>query len=113
MTFGRWWSFISISTRRNSTSCPSVNPAICTGAFGAPSAALASVFVDNDLVFLLVIVGDAVASDAIGDVGSGVSGRAAPDGPSSTSPGSETVMLLSVRSISPSWSRGRSVSSIC
>ena len=114
MTFGRWWSFVSLSTRRNSTSCPSVNPAICTAACGAPSAALAfPVFVGSVMVFLLVIVGDAVSSDAVGDVGSGVSGLAAPDGPSSASPSSETVMLLSVRSISSSLSRGRSVLSVC
>ena len=34
LTFGRWWSLVSLSTHRNCTSCTSMNPAICTGASG-------------------------------------------------------------------------------
>ena len=80
LSFGRWWSFVSRSTLRNSTSCPSMNPAICTGACRAFSTVLPSpVFVGSDLVFRLPVMIDAgyVSSDLSGNPGSGVPGLAA------------------------------------
>ena len=80
MTLGLWWSFVSLSTLRNSTSCPSVNPATCTDTGGTFSAVLAPpVFVGSDMVFRLVILAGSVSSDTAGDVGSGIPGLAAPD----------------------------------
>ena len=64
------------------------------------------------MVFLLVWAGDAVSSDSAGDSGSGVSGLGALAGPcvwSSASPKSDTLISLSVRSISPSLPRGAAV----
>ena len=64
------------------------------------------------MVFLLVWAGHAVSSDPAGDGGSGVSGLGALAGScvwSSASPRSDTVMSLSVRSISSSLSRGAAV----
>ena len=63
-------------------------------------------------MFLLVWAGEAVSSDPAGDGGSGVSGLGALAGScvwSSASPRSDTLILLSVRSISPSLSRGVAV----
>ena len=104
MTLGLWWSFVSLSTLRNSTSCPSVNPATCTDAGGAFSAVLAPpVFVGSDMVFRLVMVAGSVSSDTAGNVGSGVSGLAAPDSckeSSSASPNVSRLISPSVRSIS-------------
>ena len=104
MTLGLWWSFVSLSTLRNSTSCPSVNPATCTAAGGAFSAVLAPpVFVVSDMVFRLVTVAGSVSSDTAGDVGSGVSGLAAPDSCREASSASLNVSMLispSVRSMS-------------
>ena len=104
MTLGLWWSFVSLSTLRNSTSCPSVNPATCTDAGGAFPAVLASpVFVGSDMVFRLVIVAGSVASDTAGDLGSGVPGLAAPDScreSSSASPNMSMLISPSVRSMS-------------
>ena len=72
---GRWWSLVSLSTRRNFTNWPSVDPATCTGACGGFPVVLASRgLVGSNMVFLHVIVGDTVSSDAIGNAGSGVSG---------------------------------------
>ena len=59
------------------------------------------------MVFLLVPLGYSVSSDAAGDAGSGVVGLAGPDSPrvcSRVFPSSDTVMLLSVRSMCPSLS---------
>ena len=104
MTLGLWWSFDSLSTRRNSTSCPSVNPATCTDAGGTSSAVLVPpVSVGSDRVFHLVIVAGSVSSDMAGDVGSGVPGLAAPNSCKESSSTSPTVSMLispSVRSIS-------------
>ena len=64
------------------------------------------------MVFLLVWAGDAVSSDPAGDGGSSVSGLGALAGScvwSSASPKSDTFISLSVRSISPSLSRGVAV----
>ena len=61
------------------------------------------------MVFLLVWAGEAVSSEPAGDGGSGVSGLEALAGSrvwSSASPKSEMLISLSVRSISPSPSRG-------
>ena len=104
MTLGLWWSFVSLSTLRNSTSCPSVNPATCPDAGRAFSAVLAPpVFVGSDMVFRLVMVAGSVSSDTAGDVGSGVSGLAAPDSRKESSSASPNVSMLispSVRSMS-------------
>ena len=104
MTLGLWWWFVSLSTLRNSTSGPSVNPATCTDAGGAFSVVLAPpVFVGSDMVFGLVIVAGSVSSDTAGDVGSGVPGLAAPDSCDVSSSASPNVLMLmspSVRSIS-------------
>ena len=104
MTLGLWWSFLSLSTLRNSTSCPSVNPATCTNAGGAFSAVLAPlVFFGSDMVFRLVIAAGSVFSDPAGDVGSGVPGLVAPDSCKEFSSASPNVSMLispSVRSIS-------------
>ena len=104
MTLGLWWSFVSLSTLRNSTSCPSVNPATCTDAGGALSAVLAPpVFVGSDMVFPLVMVAGSVSSDTAGDVGSGLSRLAAPDSCKESSSASPNVSMLitpSVRSMS-------------
>ena len=59
------------------------------------------------MVFLRVPLGYSVSSDAAGDVGSGVVGLAGLDSPNVWSrafPSSDTVMSLSVRSMSPSLS---------
>ena len=80
LSFGHWWSFVSRSTLRNSTSCPSMNPAICSGACRTFSTVLPSpVFVGSDLVFRLPVVIDAgyVSSDLLGIAGSGAPGLAA------------------------------------
>ena len=64
------------------------------------------------MVFLLVWAGEAVSSEPGGDGGSGVSGLGALAGScvcSSASPRSDRLMSLSVRSISPSLSRGAAV----
>ena len=64
------------------------------------------------MVFLLVWAGDAVSSDPAGDGGSGVSGLGALAGScvwSSASPRSDTLISLSVRSMSSSLSRGVAV----
>ena len=104
MTLGLWWSFVSLSTLRKSTSCLSVNPATCTDAGGIFSAVLAtSVFVGSDMVFHLVRVAGSVSSDTAGDVGSGVPGLAALDSCKESSSASPNVSILispSVRSIS-------------
>ena len=104
MTLGLWWSLVSLSTLRNSTSCPSVNPATCTDAGGTFSAVLCPPgFVGNDMVFRLVIVAGSVSFDRAGDVGSGVPGLAAPDSCKESSSASPNVSMLispSVRSIS-------------
>ena len=104
MTLGLWWSFVSLSTLRNSTSCPSVNPATCTDAGGAFSAVLAPpVFVGRAMVFRLVLVAGSVSSDTAGDVGSGVPGLAALDSCKESSSACSNVSMLispSVRSIS-------------
>ena len=104
MTLGLWWSFVSLSTLKNSTNCPSVNPATCTDAGGIFSAVLAPpVFVGSDMVFRLVIVAGSVSSDMAGDVGSGVPGLVALDSckeSSSASPNVSMVISPSVRSIS-------------
>ena len=104
LTLGLWWSFVSLSTLRNSTSCPSVNPATWTDAGGAFSAVLAPpVFLGSDMVFHLVIVAGSVSSHPAGDVGSGVPGLAAPDSckeSSSASPNMSMLICSSVRSIS-------------
>ena len=104
MTLGLWWSFVSISTLRNSTSCPSVNQATCTDAGGGLSVVLAPpVFVGSDMVFRLVIVAGSVSSDGAGDAGSGVFGLAGPDSCRESSSASPNVSMLispSVRSIS-------------
>ena len=60
----------------------------------------------SDIVFLLVIVSDALSSEAVGYAGYGVTGLGAPDATSSPSPSSVTEMLLSVRSMSTSVSCG-------
>ena len=63
-------------------------------------------------MFLLVWAGEAVSSDPAGDSGSGISGLGALAGScvwSSASPRSDTLISLSVRSISPSLSRGAAV----
>ena len=104
MTLGLWWSFVSLSTLRNSTSCPSVNPATCTDAGVALSAVLAPpVFVGSNMVFRLVIVASSVSSDTAGNVGSGVPWLAAPDSYKEFSSASPNVWMLispAVRSIS-------------
>ena len=104
MTLGLWWSFVSLNTLRNSTSCPSVNPATCTGACGTFSAVLAPPgFVGSDMVFRLVIVAGSLSSDTAGEAGSGVFGLAATDSFSESSSASPNVSMLispSVRSIS-------------
>ena len=104
MTLGLWWSFVSLSTLRNSTSCPSVNPATCTDVGGAFSAVLAPPgVVGSGMVFRLVIVAGSVSSNTAGDVGSGVPGSAAPDSCREFSSASRNVSMLispSVRSIS-------------
>ena len=64
------------------------------------------------MVFLLVWAGEAVSSDPAGDGGSGVSGLGGLAGScvwSRASPRSDTLISLSVRSISPSLSRGAAV----
>ena len=64
------------------------------------------------MVFVLVWAGDAVSSDPAGDSSSGVSGLGALTGScvwSSASPKSDTLISLSVRSISASLSRGAAV----
>ena len=64
------------------------------------------------MVFLRVPLGYSVSSHIAGDVGSGVVGLAGLDSPrvwSRASPSSDTVMLLSVRSLSPSLSFGNAV----
>ena len=64
------------------------------------------------MVFLLVWAGEAVSSDPAGDGGSGVSGLGALTGScvwSRASPKSDTLISLSVRSISPSLSHGAAV----
>ena len=64
------------------------------------------------IVFLPVWAGDAVSSDPSGDGGSGVSGLGALAGScvwSSASPKSDTMISLSVRSISDSLSRNAAV----
>ena len=95
MTLGLWWSLVSLSTLRNSTSCPSVNPATCTDAGGTFSAVLVPpVFVGSDLVFRLVMVAGSVSSDTAGDVGSGVLGLAAPDLCKESSSASPNVSML-------------------
>ena len=116
LTFGRWWSLVSLSTRRNSTRCPSVNPVICTGACGGSSAGagggfpvvLASPgFVGCAILFLLVIVAGIQSSDPSGDTGSGVVGLTALESLKMFCKASASVLVLissSVRSISPSWS---------
>ena len=104
MTLGLWWSFVSLSTLRNSTSCPSVNPATCTDPGGAFSAVLAPpVFAGSHMVFRLVMVAGSISSDTAGDVGSAVPGLAAPDSCKESSGASPDVSMLispSVRSIS-------------
>ena len=63
-------------------------------------------------MFLLVWAGEALSSEPAGDGGSGVSGLGALAGScvwSSASPSSDTLISLSVRSISPSLSRGAAV----
>ena len=104
MTLGLWWSFVSLSTLRNSTSCLSVNPATCTDAGGAFSALLAPpVFVGSDMVFRPVIVAGSVSSDTAGDICSGVPALAAPDSCKESSSAFSNVSMLispSVRSIS-------------
>ena len=64
------------------------------------------------MVFLLVWAGDAVSSDPAGDGSSAVSGLGALAGScvwSIASPRSDTLISLSVRSISPSQPRGAAV----
>ena len=64
------------------------------------------------MVFLLVWAGETVSSDPAGDGGSGVSRLGTLAGScvwSSASPKSDTLISLSVRSISPSLSRGAAV----
>ena len=64
------------------------------------------------MVFLLVWAGDAVSSDPARDGGSVVSGVVALAGScvwSTVSPKSDTLISVSVRSISPSLSRGVAV----
>ena len=59
------------------------------------------------MVFLRVPLGYSVSSEAVGDAGSGVVGLAGLDSPKVCSrafPSSDTVMSLSVRSMSPSLS---------
>ena len=59
------------------------------------------------MVFLRVPLGYSVSSDTAGDAGSGVVGLAGLDSPkvcSSAFPSSDTVISLSVRSMSPSLS---------
>ena len=66
----------------------------------------------RSMVFLLVWAREAVSSDPAGDGGSGVSGLGALAGScvwSSASPKSDTLISLSVRSISPSLLRGTAV----
>ena len=81
-----------------------MNPATCTDAGGTFPAVLAPPgFVGSDMVFRLVIVAGSVSSDTVGDVGSGVSGLAAPDSCKEFSSASPNVSILispSVRSIS-------------
>ena len=63
-------------------------------------------------MFLLVWAGEAVSSEPAGDGGSGVSGLGALAGSgvwSSASPRSDRLISVSVRSISPSLSRGAAV----
>ena len=63
-------------------------------------------------MFLVVWAGEVVSSEPAGDGGSGDSGLGAPAGScvwSSASPRSDTLISLSVRSISPSLSRGAAV----
>ena len=115
-TFGRWLSFVSLSTRRNSTSWLSVNPATCTGACGGfcrgacggfPVVLASPGLVGCAIVFLLVIVAGIESSDPTGDAGSGVVGLAALDSSKMLCKASASVLVLSsstVRSISPSWS---------
>ena len=104
MTLGLWWSFVSLSTLRNSTSCPSMNPATSTDAGGTFYAVLAPpLLVGGNMVFRPVIVAGSVSSDTVGDVGSGVSGLAALDSCKEFSSASPNVSMLispSVRSIS-------------
>ena len=99
-----WCSFVSLSTFRNSTSSPSVNPATCTDTGGTFSAVLApAVLVGSDLVFGLVIVAGSVSSDTAGDAGSGVPQLAALHSWKeswSTSPNVSMLISRSVRSIS-------------
>ena len=64
------------------------------------------------IVFLRVPLGYSVSSDIAGELGSGVVGLAGLDSPkvcSRASPSSDTVMSLSVRSMSPSLSRCNAV----
>ena len=59
------------------------------------------------MVFLCVLLGYSVSSDTAGDAGSGVVGLADLDSPkvwSRAFPSSDTVISLSVRSMSPSLS---------
>ena len=59
------------------------------------------------MVFLRVLLGYLVSSDTAGNTGSGVVGLAGLDSPKVCSrafPDSDTVISLSVRSISPSFS---------
>ena len=59
------------------------------------------------MVFLRVLLGFSLSSETAGDIGSGVVGLAGLDSPNVWSrafPGSDTVMSLSVRSMSPSLS---------
>ena len=104
MTLGFWWSFVSLSTLGNFTSCPSVNLTTCTDAGGTFSAVLAPpVLVGSDMVFCLVIDAGSVFSDMAGHVGSGVPGLAALDSCKQSSSASPNVSMLippSVRSIS-------------
>ena len=104
MTLGLWWLFVSLNTRKNYTSCLSVNPATCTGICGTFPAVLASpVFVGSDMVFRLVIVAGSVSSDTVGDARSAVPGLAARElcqDSSSASPNLSMSISPSVRSIS-------------
>ena len=104
MTLGLWWSFVSLNTLKNSTSCLSVNPATCTGACSTFSAVLAPAgFVGSDMVFRLMLVAGSVSSDPVGDAGSGVPGLAALDSCKESLSASPNISMLispSVRSIS-------------
>ena len=104
MTLGLWWSFVSLSTLRNSTSCPSVNPATCTDVGGTFSVVLPSpVLVGSDMVFRLVMVAGSISTDPASDVGFSVPGLAPPDSCKESTSASPNVWMLisrSVRSIS-------------